>query len=194
MQSILTLLNRVEFRQIVGEPNLKKCIIKGDNWSVKGPTKNLYIWAHLRLCTVGSYASLSVHLSACPMSLDQNSWLRNNSYLKQHSSWHVSKTYVSTFSSIFQVYTLQITPCKLQVCQSKIATFCCLQIASPPIGGIGRWAHFNVKLHFFSMLRWFGAAFFQMSGNIMGCHRHPVLFWVQLGYFNFCENNVNGSP
>ncbi len=22
---------------------LKKCVIKGDNWSVKGPTKNLYI-------------------------------------------------------------------------------------------------------------------------------------------------------
>ncbi len=41
------------------------------------------------------------------------------------------------------------------------------------------------------------AAFFQNSGNIMGCHRHPVLFWVLLGYFNFCENNtkdVNGSP
>ncbi len=27
---------------IVEEPNLKKCVIKGDNWSVKGPTKNLY--------------------------------------------------------------------------------------------------------------------------------------------------------
>ncbi len=22
---------------------MKKCVIKGDNWSVKGPTKNLYI-------------------------------------------------------------------------------------------------------------------------------------------------------
>ncbi len=29
--------------QIVEEPNLKKCVIKGDNWSLKGPTKNLYI-------------------------------------------------------------------------------------------------------------------------------------------------------
>ena len=28
---------------IVEEPNSKKCVIKGDNWSVKGPTKNLYI-------------------------------------------------------------------------------------------------------------------------------------------------------
>ena len=28
--------------QIVEEPKLKKCVIKGDNWSVKGPTKNLY--------------------------------------------------------------------------------------------------------------------------------------------------------
>ncbi len=28
---------------LVREPNLKKCVIKGDNWSVKGPTKNLYI-------------------------------------------------------------------------------------------------------------------------------------------------------
>ncbi len=28
---------------IVEEATLKKCGIKGDNWSVKGPTKNLYI-------------------------------------------------------------------------------------------------------------------------------------------------------
>ncbi len=28
---------------IVEEPTLKMCVIKGDNWSVKGPTKNLYI-------------------------------------------------------------------------------------------------------------------------------------------------------
>ncbi len=28
---------------IVEEPNWKKCVIKGDIWSVKGPTKNLYI-------------------------------------------------------------------------------------------------------------------------------------------------------
>ena len=31
------------YYQIVGEPNSKKCVIKGDNLSVKGPTKNLYI-------------------------------------------------------------------------------------------------------------------------------------------------------
>ncbi len=24
----------------------------------------------------------------------------------------------------------------------------------------------------------------------MGCHRHPVLFWVQMGHFNSCENNT----
>ncbi len=28
---------------LVGEPNSNKCVIKGDNWSVKGPTQNLYI-------------------------------------------------------------------------------------------------------------------------------------------------------
>ena len=28
---------------LVGEPNLNKCAIKGDNLSIKGPTKNLYI-------------------------------------------------------------------------------------------------------------------------------------------------------
>ena len=27
---------------IVEEPNLKKCVIKGDNCGIKGPTKNLY--------------------------------------------------------------------------------------------------------------------------------------------------------
>ncbi len=32
-----------EFVLIVDEPNLKKCVIEEDNWSVKGPTKNLYI-------------------------------------------------------------------------------------------------------------------------------------------------------
>ncbi len=29
--------------QIVKRPLLKKCVIKGDNWSVKRPTKKLYI-------------------------------------------------------------------------------------------------------------------------------------------------------
>ena len=28
---------------IVEKPNLKKCVIKGDNWGVKGRTKNLYV-------------------------------------------------------------------------------------------------------------------------------------------------------
>ncbi len=32
----------IYIRHLVEEPNLKKCIIKGDNWSVKGPAKNLY--------------------------------------------------------------------------------------------------------------------------------------------------------
>ncbi len=26
------------------------------------------------------------------------------------------------------------------------------------------------------------------SGNVMGRHRHPVLFWTQVGCFNFSEN------
>ena len=39
--------------QLVEEPNLKKCVIKGDNWNVKGPTKNLYIFnAEVVLITV----------------------------------------------------------------------------------------------------------------------------------------------
>ncbi len=29
---------------LVEEPNLKKCVIKGDNWNIKGPTKNPYIF------------------------------------------------------------------------------------------------------------------------------------------------------
>ncbi len=37
-------------------------------------------WAHLCICMVGSYASLSVRL----MSLDQNSRLENNSYLRKY--------------------------------------------------------------------------------------------------------------
>ncbi len=44
------------------------------------------------------------------------------------------------------------------------------------------------------MLRWswwlFGAAFFQISGNIMGCHRHPMLFWAKAGCLTLSENNT----
>ena len=62
-------------------------------------------WAHLCLCTVGSYASLSVCPSVCDWtknqtgpkfrldkkSLDQNSRPGSNPYLNQHSGWYVSK-------------------------------------------------------------------------------------------------------
>ncbi len=51
-------------------------------------------------------------------------------------------------------------------------------------------ATLNFSMGFNIIAELFWAAFFQMSGNIMGCHRHPVLFWVQLGYFNFCENKT----
>ncbi len=54
------------------------------------------------------------------------------------------------------------------------------------------WA--QLKTSIFWNLRWswwlFGAAFFQISGNIIGCKRHSVLFWVQMGYFSSCENNT----
>ncbi len=70
---------------LVKEPNLKECVIKGDNWSVKNPTKN-------PLC-----------------------------------------------------------------------------ILNPEVVLITVWG-----------------SFFQLSGNIMGCHRQLVLFWVQLhGIFQF---------
>ena len=44
MPLTLTLkLSLTYLHKLVEEPTLKKCVIKGDNWSVKGPTKNLYI-------------------------------------------------------------------------------------------------------------------------------------------------------
>ncbi len=48
--------------------------------------KFFHFWAHLCVCTVGSYASLCVRLSVCLVSLDQNSRLENNSYLAKYSS------------------------------------------------------------------------------------------------------------
>ncbi len=41
--SLINLMHRSGILDIVEEPNLKMCIIKGDNWRAKGPTKNLYI-------------------------------------------------------------------------------------------------------------------------------------------------------
>ncbi len=70
-------------------------------------------WAHLCICTVGSYASLSVR----PMSRDQNSRLENNSYLRKYM------VHLQAIAS-----HLPDTPMMVY--------------------GTGRWAHFNVKLHF----------------------------------------------
>ncbi len=53
---------------IVEEPNLKKCVIKGDNWSVKGPTKNLYILnPEMVLMTVwgGVFFQISGNIMGC---------------------------------------------------------------------------------------------------------------------------------
>ncbi len=47
---------QTESLQIVKGPNSKKCVIKGDNWSEKGPNKNLYILiAEVVLMTVSGY-------------------------------------------------------------------------------------------------------------------------------------------
>ncbi len=58
-----------------------------DKWAIsekndKNVTLGLIILAHLCLCTMGSYASLSVRLSVCHWTKTQG--LENNSYLKKH--------------------------------------------------------------------------------------------------------------
>ena len=66
-------------------------------------------WAHLCLCMVGSYASLSV----CPSVIWPKFRLENNSYLKKYSA----------------LWARSLMPIKVY--------------------DTSRWAHFNVKLHFF---------------------------------------------
>ena len=144
--------------------------------------------AHLCLCTVGSYASLSVPLSVTGPKLRR---LENNSHLKKHSSWYVSRSDISLdgsksacwchsksinvahdevnwiwFPDEFYVVTVEYmqvsyygrgmevaslhilncqTPFHVARCKSfltKCLTTTCKSIRN------GRWAHFNVKLHF----------------------------------------------
>ncbi len=70
-------------------------------------------WAHLCICTVGSHASLSVRLSICPMSLDQNSRQENN-------SWYICKQLLAIYQ-IHRWWCMALN-CKLQVCLWVIAS------------------------------------------------------------------------
>ena len=127
-------------------------------------------WAHLCLCTVGSFASLSVRPSITGPKLRR---LENNLYLKKHNSWHVSGSDISfdgskskcwchrksintahdevnwIWCSHVQFILLQVlscqTPLHLEVCESFLTI--CLAATCKSVRN-GRWAHSNVKLHF----------------------------------------------
>ena len=87
------------------------------SWSAT-PVLN-YFWAHLCLCTVGSYASLSV----CP-----SVWCHWTKIQNQEVIHLTSSTVAGMFGEF------------------RVVDFLSLQIAS--LRGICRWAHFNVKVHF----------------------------------------------
>ncbi len=81
-------------------------------------------------CAYARWAHMHRFLSVCPMSLDQNSLdqnprLENNSYLRKYRS-------------------ASITCCMVHL--QAIAS----RLPDTPmmVYGTGRWAHFNVKLHF----------------------------------------------
>ncbi len=109
-----------------------------------GSRQRRHFWAHL--CTVGSYASLSVRLSVGLSVWFHWTKIQNQEVIHITSSIEcLAWSYIGMSASIVHHKSDRKT-CVLPTADRNS------QLVSTSLQGIGRWAHFNVKLHFWPLL------------------------------------------
>ncbi len=134
-------------------------------------------WAHLCLCTVGSYASLSVCLSVCLLVTPPIFRLENNSYLRKYV--HISSVMSFQEAKKCQFSLDSYMAASITYCMVHLQAFASYSPDTPAMSfGSGRWAHFNVKLHFFIM---------SVKTN------HNGVFLNSKGQFNISEITISNE-
>ncbi len=127
-------------------------------------------WAHLCLCTVGSYASLSAWSSVCLLLHSQ----------KELAHWTVNVTVQN-----YACCKMNICQFLLQVCKSAPVT--CQEVAY--LWVICRWAHFNVKLNFLRV-----GSVFLTSPHLTSPGLLPVMYTHLLNNHILHQSHTKRAP